>query len=110
VVVENDKLVELSDAIELVREQLITAQLAGQRVVAGQVLTFAVGKVSVEFTGEMTRVAGRSGGLRFAVLTADAKVERTSGFTHKVQVELIPQSPDGASFIIADGVDALPPE
>jgi hypothetical protein len=36
-----DGLVELSDAIGIVREQLVAAQLAGRKVVAGQVLTFA---------------------------------------------------------------------
>jgi hypothetical protein len=51
VVGENDGRVELSDAIGVVREQLIAAQAAGRRTVAGQELTFAVGKVSIEFSG-----------------------------------------------------------
>jgi hypothetical protein len=50
-VVGVDGWVELSDAIGIVREQLVTAQLAGQQTVAGRVLTFAVGKVTVEFSG-----------------------------------------------------------
>ncbi|MGH3569708.1 MAG: hypothetical protein ACRDRH_27585 [Pseudonocardia sp.] len=40
---EDDGLVELSDAIGVVREQLISAQTADRRVVAGRVLTFVVG-------------------------------------------------------------------
>lgn len=107
---DNDGLVELSDAINLVREQLVSAQLAGQRVVAGQLLTFAVGKVSVEFAGEMKYVAGLHGGVKFAVLTAEAKAERSVGSIHKVQVELIPQTPDGASFNVADRVASPPAE
>jgi hypothetical protein len=48
VVGEDDGLVELSDVIGAVREQLIAAQTSGRRTMAGQVLTFAVGKVSIE--------------------------------------------------------------
>ena len=103
-----DGLVELSDAIGIVREQLVTAQLAGRRVVAGRVLTFAVGKVVIEFAGEVKKVVGGSGGVKFLVITANAKAERSSGATHKVTIELIPQGPDGESFIVADGVDAPP--
>jgi len=101
-----DGLVELSDAIEVVREQLVTAQMAGRRIVAGRVLTFAVGKVSIEFSSEVKRVDGGAGGVKFWVVTADAKTERSAA--HKVTVELIPQTADGASFIVADGVDAPP--
>lgn len=107
---DDDGLVELSDAIGMVREQLVAAQLAGCQVVAGQVLTFAVGKVSIEFVGEVKRTAGGSGGLKFWVLTAQAKVERSNSATHKVSVELIPQSRDGNPFIVAGGVDAPPAE
>jgi Trypsin-co-occurring domain 2 len=106
--VGEDGLVELSDAIEVVREQLVTAQLAGGRAVAGRKLTFAVGKVSLEFSGEVKKVAGGSGGVKFWVITADAKAERSSGVGHKVTIELIPQGPDGKSFIVADDLDAPP--
>jgi len=106
--VGEDGLVELSDAIEVVREQLVTAQLAGGRAVAGRKLTFAVGKVSIEFSGEVKRVGGAGGGVKFWVLTADAKAERSTSAAHKVTVELIPQTPDGASFVVADDVDAPP--
>lgn len=103
-----DGLVELSDAIEVVREQLVTAQLAGRTVVAGRVLSFAVGKVEIEFSGEVTAVAGGSGGVKFWVVTADAKAERSTAATHKVKVELIPQTPEGTSFIVAEGSDTPP--
>ncbi|MCY7340625.1 MAG: hypothetical protein LH603_01850 [Pseudonocardia sp.] len=105
---EDDGLVELSDAIGVVREQLISAQTAGRRVVAGRVLTFVVGKVSIEFSGEVKKVHGAGGGVKFWVVTADAKAERSTGATHKVTVELIPQACDGGSFIVADDVDAPP--
>ncbi|PZS37986.1 MAG: hypothetical protein DLM62_16180 [Pseudonocardiales bacterium] len=89
---------------------MVAAQLAGRQVVAGQVLTFAVGKVSIEFSGEVKKAVGGGGGLKFWLLTADAKAERSSGAMHKVQIELIPQTPEGKSFIVADGVPAPPAE
>ena len=105
-----DGLIELSEAIGVVREQLVAAQLAGRRVVAGRVLTFAVGKVGLEFTGELKKTVGGSGGVKFWVLSADAKAERSTGATHKVTVELLPQGPDGESFVVADNLDAPPPD
>jgi Trypsin-co-occurring domain 2 len=108
-VVGVEEWVELSDAIGVVREQLVTAQLAGQQTVAGRVLTFAVGKVTVEFSGEVKKTGGAGGGVKFWVLTADAKAERSRGAAHKVSIELIPQTPGGTAFIVADGVDAPPP-
>lgn len=101
-------LLELSDAIEIVREQLVAAQLDGRRSVAGQVLTFAVGKVSVEFAGEVKRTAGGTGGLKFWVLTAEAKAERLHAGSHKVTIELIPQTPDGRPYIVNDSVADIP--
>lgn len=110
VVSEDDGLVKLSDAIGMVREQLVAAQVAGRQVVSGQVVTFAVGKVPIEFSGEVKKVTSGGGGLKFWVLTAEAKAERSSGAMHKVSVELVPQTPEGKSFIVADGVDAPPTE
>lgn len=106
--VAEDGFVELSTAIGVVREQLIAAQAAGQQSVAGQDLKFAVGKVVMEFTGEVRKTAGGSGGFKFWVVTAEAKGERTSGASHKVTVELIPQTVEGASFVINDELDAPP--
>ncbi len=80
---------ELPDAIGIVRQQLVQAHMDGPRVVAGQVLTFAVGKVSIEFCGEVKKTTGGRGGLKFWVLTAEVKAERTRGATHKVCIELI---------------------
>jgi hypothetical protein len=104
-----DGLLELADAIGLVREQLVSAQLRGRRVVAGEVATFAVGKVVLEFTGEIKKTVGGGGGVKFWVLTADAKADRVTGAGHKVSIELLPQGKDGETFIIAEGVDAPPP-
>lgn len=109
-VVSEDGWVELSDAIEVVREQLIAAQAVSRRTVAGQVLTFSVDKVVIEFAGEVKRVAGGSGGVKFWVVTADAKGERTSGASHKVTVELCPRTAQGASFVVSDDANTPPPD
>ena len=103
-----DGLVELADAIGVVREQLIAAQQAGHGTVGGHVLSFAVGKVSIEFSGEVRRTTGAGGGVKFYVVTADAKSEQVRGVAHKVSVELLPQNPDGSSFRVRDGVDTPP--
>jgi hypothetical protein len=99
--------VELSDAIAIVRDQLLKAQRA-QRTVGGRVLGFAVGKVSIEFSGEVKRTGGVGGDVKFWVFTANAKAERTAGSAQKVVVELIPQSHDGTPVVVGDSVDELP--
>ncbi len=104
----DEGLVELSDAINAVRQQLVAAQLDGRRTVAGQVLTFGVGKVSLEFTGEMRTTGGGSGGVKFWVITADAKAERSASSGHKITIELSPQTPDGAAYRVSGGVDSPP--
>ena len=104
-----DGLLELSEAIGLVRQQLVAAQLEGRRVVAGKVATFAVGKVVLEFTGEIKKTVGGGGGVKFWVVTADAKAEHVRGAGHKVSIELVPQGKDGETFIVSGGVDAPPP-
>jgi hypothetical protein len=96
------------DAIGVVREQLIAAQAVGRRAVAGQVLTFSVGKVSIEFSGEVKKTGGGSGGLKFWVVTVEARAERSRAASHKVTIELIPLTRDGESFKVADGVAAPP--
>lgn len=100
---------ELSEAIAVVREQLVAAQTVGRQAVEGQSLTFAVGKVSIEFAGEMKSAAGGSGGVKFWVVNVDAKGERSHGASHKLTVELVPQTPQGAPFIVNDDTDAPPP-
>ncbi len=101
-----DEWVELSEAIEVVREQLIRAQETGRKSGTAKDLTFAVGKVSVEFSGEVSKTVG--GGIRFWVVNAGARGERVSGTSQKVTVELTPQSPDGRTYEVSDGVEAPP--
>jgi hypothetical protein len=104
-----DGLLELAHAIGLIREQLVEAQLAGRRVVAGRVATFAVGKVTLEFIGEIKQTGQGPDGLKFLVLTADTKAQLAARAGHKATIELIPQGADGERFVIADASDAAPP-
>ena len=99
---------ELAEAIEAVREQLIKAQDAGRTSGAADNVVFEVGTVSVEFTGEVTRTVGASGGIKFWVVNSEAKGERASGTTQKVTIELTPQYPDGESYRVNDDVNAPP--
>ncbi|MBA3905617.1 MAG: hypothetical protein H0X35_02870 [Pseudonocardiales bacterium] len=108
-VAAEDGLLELSDAIGLVRQQLVRAQLDSRTVVAGKVVTFAVGKVTLELTGEIKSTVGASGEAKFWVLTAGAKAERAAGAGQKVTIELVPQGRNGESFVIADTTSAPPP-
>jgi hypothetical protein len=104
-----DGLIELADAIRLVREQLVAAQMTGRQRVDGRVVEFAVGKVTIEFAGEVKKVIGGTGGMKFLVFTADGKLERSTGATHKVTVELTPQRPGGGGFIVSEDIDGPPP-
>lgn len=99
-----DGLVELADAIAIVRDQLIAAQLAGHGTVGRRALGFLVGKVTIEFSGEVKRTGGAGGEAKFWVFTANAKADLSSGSTQKIVVELLPQN----SFAVADAVEELP--
>jgi hypothetical protein len=103
--VTTDGLLDLTQAIGLIREQLIEAQLAGRRVAAGRLATFAIGKVTLEFIGEIKRT-GDPDGLKFLVLTADTVAQLAARAGHKATIELIPQGVDGERFVISEPRDA----
>ena len=96
---DNTGFVGLADAIEALRQQLIEAQDAA----AGRAISFAIGKVEVEFTVEVKITGGGGLGVRFGVFSVDGKADRASGSAHKVKLELIPTGPDGAPFRVASG-------
>lgn len=100
--------VELSEAIEVVREQLIMAQERGRKSGTADGLTFVVGRVSVELSGEVKKTDGGSGGVKFWVVNADAKTDRSTGTSQKVTVELTPQSPDGTEYQVHETLEAPP--
>ena len=106
---ESDGLVELSDALDAVRQQLSAAQVRSRRTVAGQVLTFAVGKVQIEFSGGVRRTVGADAKAEFYVVSLGGSGARESTAMHKVSIELIPRAADGTDFYVSDLTDTPPP-
>jgi hypothetical protein len=81
--------VELSEAVEAVRDGLITAASRG----AGQDLRFELGEIQMEFTVELRRDVRGKGGVKAWVVDASAEAGRASGRTQKVAFTLKPVNP-----------------
>lgn len=107
---DSEEPIELADAIGAVRRQLVSAQLAGTQLPTGKLLSFSVDKVELEFTGEVKRVGGGGVGVKFWVVSADAKGERSATTSHRVKLTLTPTTVDGQAFKVAGGVSEPPPE
>ncbi|MFE9405829.1 trypco2 family protein [Streptomyces sp. NPDC006530] len=87
--------IELADAIESVREQLIEAAARA----AGEPLVFELGDIQMEFTFELRKE--RRGGLkaRAWVVEAGADAGRVTGRTHRVSFTLKPHTAaDGSAW------------
>jgi hypothetical protein len=96
--------VELSVAIQVLREQLLIAKEAGD----GAEVRFEVGKVEVELGLEAKRIGGGEGGLQFGVFTLKGKGEMSSGSTNRLKLELLPRDASGGSLEIKGQVDEPP--
>lgn len=89
---------DLADAIGLLRDQVVEAQ---QRA-AGHPVRFVLGEVTVELEVELGRSGTLGGGLRFGVVSADAKGERSHRSSNRVTVTLTPRLESGADVEISD--------
>lgn len=98
--------VDLAEAIEAVRAELIEAQRDGR----GKALSFMVGRVVIELSGEIKTTGSAGVGAKFWVVSVDAKGERSAAASHKVTVELIPESADGSSWKVQGGGSAPTPD
>lgn len=78
--------VELSEAVEAVRDGLACATARG----AGQDLRFELGEIQMEFTVELRRDIRGRGGVKAWVVDAGAETGRASGRTQKVAFTLKP--------------------
>ncbi|KIF76014.1 hypothetical protein QR77_23270 [Streptomyces sp. 150FB] len=78
--------IELADAIDSVRTQLIEAATRS----TGQPLAFELGDVQMEFTLELRKEVKGGGKVKAWVVEAGADASRTSGQTHKVAFTLKP--------------------
>ncbi|AUG78007.1 hypothetical protein CFP65_3203 [Kitasatospora sp. MMS16-BH015] len=79
--------IELADAVEAVRRQLVAAAEAGE----GQPLRFEVGEVKLEFTVELKRDARVKGGIKALVWSAEAEAGLAHQRAHKISVTLTPK-------------------
>ncbi|MEV0775303.1 trypco2 family protein [Streptomyces sp. NPDC050433] len=79
--------VDLTQAVQAVRDQLLAAAIAG----AGQELRFDVGEIQMEFAVELRHDTTVKGGVKAWVVSADADTGRGSTHTHKVAFTLKPR-------------------
>jgi hypothetical protein len=88
--------IELSQAVEGLRDELLEAAVSG----AGSQIAFAVGPIELEFTVELKTDVNKTG-FKAWVVTAGAEAGVSRGRTHKVKVTLTPKHPDGSDVLIA---------
>jgi hypothetical protein len=79
--------IELADAVDSVRNQLIEAAARA----AGRPLSFELGPVQMEFTVELRKEVKAGGKVKAWVVEAGADTARTSGHIHKVSFTLTPR-------------------
>ncbi|MFJ1901309.1 MULTISPECIES: trypco2 family protein [unclassified Streptomyces] len=79
--------IELADAVESVRNQLIEAAARG----TGRPLAFEVGDIQMEFTLELRKEVKGSARVKAWVVEAGADAGRSTGHTHKVAFTLKPR-------------------
>ena len=92
---------DLADAIGLLRDQVVEAQLRA----AGHPVRFVMGEITVELEVELGRSGQLGGGLRFGVVSADARGERSHRSANRVTVTLTPRQAGGADVEISDDDD-----
>jgi hypothetical protein len=95
--VEAPGFVGLAEVIRQVRGELEQAREDGE----GQSLGFAVEKVSLEFTVQVHRSGAGRGGLRIGVVTAELSGSADRGTTHRIQVELTPETAENGRYIVS---------
>lgn len=105
---DDEGLVKLSSAIEAVRRELLEARHKGQESASFDEVTFLVDKVTVEFSGVVTRTGGAQAEARFWVFNVGARGERASSATHRITVDLTPQTAQGGGVRVSDRVDKPP--
>ncbi|MFJ7492847.1 trypco2 family protein [Streptomyces sp. NPDC097727] len=79
--------IELADAVESIRNQLIDA--AGRAT--GRPVAFEVGDIQMEFTLELRKEIKGGAKVKAWVVEAGADASRTTGHTHKVAFTLKPR-------------------
>lgn len=93
--------IELADAIEAVRQELLDATARG----AGQQIRFEVGEVTLDFSVELRRDAKAKGGVKAWVLSADAEAGISHHRVHKVSVTLHPKDAGSGAIPLVGNAD-----
>ncbi|MER5889195.1 trypco2 family protein [Streptomyces sp. NPDC001941] len=79
--------IELADAIETVRNQLVEAASRA----TGRPVSFEVGDIELEFTIELRKELKGGGRIKAWVVDAGADASRATGSTHRVAFTLKPR-------------------
>jgi hypothetical protein len=100
----DDHRVDLADAIEAIRAQLVDAAERG----AGSELAFEVGDIQLEFSVQLSHDRTAKGGVKAWVLTAGYESARTRAETQRVSVTLKPKrrADRGPVDVDHDGAEA----
>lgn len=96
---------ELADAVEAVRAGLMAGAARG----AHSSVRFEVGEIHMEFTVELQRVRGATGGVKAWVVEAGGQSTRTSARTHTVSFTLRPRNASGGVLEIGPPREGDPP-
>lgn len=89
---------DLADAIDTLRGQLSEAQRRGQ----DSPLRFVLGEITAEFELELVRAKNGGGALKFGVVEADARRERTTRSTQRLTLRLNPEHRGGGDVAVGD--------
>lgn len=94
----------LPEAIRGLRAQLSEAMKEG----SGEEVRFKVGPVELEFAVEVSREAGASGGVKFWVVSLEAKGTGTRTTTHRVKLALVPMTTEGKDLEVGGRLTGRP--
>lgn len=94
--------VDLADAIEAIRSQLLHAAERG----AGSELAFEVGDIQLEFSVQLSHDRTVKGGVKAWVLTAGYESAQTTEQTQRVNVTLKPKRRNGRPEVYVGNPDA----
>ncbi|WP_335983787.1 trypco2 family protein [Streptomyces sp. CA2R106] len=88
---------DLADAIEVLRTQVAEAEQRAR----GSELRFVLGEITAEFEVELVRAGNGGGRLRFGVVEAEARRERSTRSVQRVTLRLRPER-GGADVAVGD--------
>lgn len=89
--------------------RLLRAELANStKSAANDPVRLRIDSLDVGLQFTVTRTVGGSGGVKFWVVTADAKAERESSATHTVTLHMTALTKDGGEVVTSDTLRQVP--